>query len=418
MQLLNLPVPSPRFNEVLRIFRQYSKPLNFLDLIGLNENAHTRVLASLLDFRRQGEPVFLKSFLRMVSESIAADATNDHWSKALVLPQSNYIDCLVNVGKWAVVIENKIHGARDQGKQLETYIQRAKEPPEIDEVWVGYLTLTGGSPSIVSLSEEGMKQLGDRFVGMSFQNEILPWLQREVLPNCRISESSLVNSLRVYIDHLNGILGQKQGEQAMFDRLFGLLDLKPDIDSHRMLSKYCEQFVELDSEADDFIDHSDFREAIQGLMREIERKIPYANEDHVAYLLKGMFRNEPPWLERATWEDGCANVDPMVPSVFLHYGVRHLQLKRGSVRIHLQCSLEGIRNGPYLLVDGSGVGAIENAERHFGKESLESIGMKRGDYVFHFPFESFDPELTSVLAVAQHIKSLVDALKRLPSGLD
>lgn len=409
MNQLNPLVTRSKINQALNIFRHYAKPLNFLDLIRLNENAHTRVLASLLKPRNKNEPATLKTFVKMVSEKMAAEVSDGQWNSAEVMDQSDNIDCLVKVGKWAVVIENKINGAVDRPNQLNKYTQNAKQLDGIDEVILVYLTMTGGKPSTISLSVDEVQRLGDQFVCISYQNQILPWLMDEILPNCRISETSLVASLEIYIDHLNGILGQREGEQAMVGRLFALFDLKPDLSSYEQLKKYSESLEEINSEAEDFSEQSDFRAAIQVMLREIERKIPYINEEHVASVLVGMFRNEPPWLERSTWQDNCTNVAPLIPGKFLYYGRKLLTLRGKTVEIHMGCSPEGIRHGPYLV--GSG-------ERQFGKEALEAIGMKKekGDLQYHLPFESFDPERTSLLEVALHLKSLVDKLR--PAGLD
>jgi hypothetical protein len=77
-----------------------------------------------------------------------------------------------------------------------------------------------------------------------------------------------------------------------------------------------------------------------------------------------------------------------------------------SMIIHIRCSVDGIKDGPYILLEP------DEADRQFGKEQLESIGLVRGNQWYHLPFTSFHMEKTSLLDVAIHIKFLVDGLKK------
>lgn len=398
-----------KFDEIVRIYQSYSGVPNVLDFVGLNENAHTRVISMLLDYRRKGIPVFLESFLAKISDEILTNLTTEDYRNAEIQIQSNYIDCLIQVGKYAIVFENKIHGARDQIRQIETYIERASKETNI--VYAVYLTFTGGDPSQCSLSDEWKATIGERLIKMNFQTHILEWLNDDVLQECKVSDGLLEHSARLYIDHLNGMLGQKNIERQMVTRLSKAVDLELTTEYYRVLQQV---LSDLEDQSDDrkLRDYDSFTAAIQVLLREIEARIPYINEDNVAYVLKDMFKNCPPWRERASWIDNCANVAPFVPGYFLYQGCRYLklagELSGFRTEIHIRCSADGIQNGPYIAMEP------DEADRRFGRERLESIGLVRGQ-LYQFPLESFNMEKTSLLDVALHIKRLVDSLKTTPS---
>jgi len=388
------------------IYKVYTSIPNLFDVVRLNENAHTRVIYMILNYRRKKIPIFLKSFLVRFSDAFES-LSNDDLSKSKIYQQLDYIDCLIQVGKYFIVIENKIHGAKDQHQQLDSYIAKAGE----DKTWVYavYLTLTGGEPSESSLSEETKKIIGERLVKINYLTHILDWLQNDVLPECTVRESLLENSLRIYIDHLNGMLGQKHHEKKLLEELAKIVQLEITSEFYLLLQKSLIDIkINLNSETDEKIIEQNecFSTAIQALLREIEKRIPYVNEDNVAYVLKYMFRNCPPWKERSFWVDNCSNVDPFVSGFFLHVGCRYLRLTGLNIEIHLRCSVVGIKDGPYILLEP------DKAEERFGKENLESLGLLRGR-VYTYPFPSFDEKETSLVDVALHIKRLVDGLKTL-----
>ena len=81
----------------------------------LNENAHTRILAALL--RIKPVRVFFFTYLdrkyshRRLDEILDADAENAITS---VRCFENYLDACVAIGRFRIIIENKVKGAYDQ----------------------------------------------------------------------------------------------------------------------------------------------------------------------------------------------------------------------------------------------------------------------------------------------------------------
>jgi|GEM_PF-2947687 len=393
-----------QFDKIAKTYQSYSNIPNLFDVVSLNENAHTRVLHMLLNHRRENTPVFLKSFLEGFSEEFKK-LTKSELVSSEISQQWNHIDCFIRVGKYAIVIENKINGAKDQDQQLETYI--TKSGCNIKFVYAIYLTLTGGEPSEVSLSNETKIDLGDRLINVTYMTHVLDWLKNDVLPECKVREALLENSVRIYIDYLNGMLGQKNHERKLIEDLAKITKLQITPEYYHLLQQTLSNNP---LETGDIIleKHENFSSSIQLLLREIESKIPYINEDNVAYVLKYMLQNCPPWKEKSTWVDNCANIDPFTPGYFMYHGSRYLKLSGLNLEIHLRCSTDGIKIGPYILLDP------QKADERFGKENLEAIGLIR-DQWYSLPFCSFNMKKTSLLEVALHVKLLVDRLKQLPS---
>lgn len=153
-----------KINEISRIYKTYSSIPNLFEIARLNENAHTRVIHMLLNYRREKMPIFLKSFLGKLSDNFE-NLSKEELVNSKIEQQRDYIDCLIQVGEYSIVVENKIHGARDQDQQLDNYIAKAGKNKKL--VYAAYLTLTGGEPSKSSISEKTKNELGDRLVSIN-----------------------------------------------------------------------------------------------------------------------------------------------------------------------------------------------------------------------------------------------------------
>lgn len=179
--------------------------INVIDELHANENAHTRILTHLLKYKEDGKHVILSSFLKQLPtfnvESFDIEKSKIYFNK-------DYIDGLIEKDEeYAVIIENKIHWAGDQDKQIERYVNtEIKRGIPSDKIWVIYLTRDGRKKvESYSLTEKTKKILGDRFQEMDYYHNILPWLKESVLPNCRLKEEWLESAIKQYIDHLEGL---------------------------------------------------------------------------------------------------------------------------------------------------------------------------------------------------------------------
>ena len=179
--------------------------INVIDELHANENAHTRILTHLLKYKEDGKHVILSSFLKQLPtfnvESIDIEKSKVYYNR-------DNIDGLIEKdGEYAVIIENKIHWAVDQDKQIERYVNTEIERGiPSDNIWVIYLTRDGRKKvEGYSLTEKTKEILGDHFLEMDYYHNILPWLKETVLPNCRVREEWLESAIKQYIDYLEGL---------------------------------------------------------------------------------------------------------------------------------------------------------------------------------------------------------------------
>ena len=209
------------------------------------ENAHTRVLGALLGYNNN---CFLWSFLERCDISINKNRAktkginvdierqyqkeNGTWTKKQLNDQQEKTDslcrpdCLIwKNGTFAIIIENKINGARETPKQVNNYIEAVSSDHEIwgtnipenvlKNIWVIYL---GGDsedmPSENSLSLNNPlflkknKEAGKHLSLISYKHYILPWLEEDVLPNCPFGMTGMTGGLLVYIDYLKNLKGK------------------------------------------------------------------------------------------------------------------------------------------------------------------------------------------------------------------
>lgn len=183
--------------------------INVIDALYANENAHTRILTHLLKYKEEGKYLILSSFLKRI-QTFNAESFDIENSK--VYFNKDNIDGLIEKEcEYAIIIENKIHWADDQDKQIERYVTTEIEKGiPADNIWVIYLTRDGRKKvEDYSLTEKTRDLLKDRFVEMDYRHDILPWLKDDILPNCRLKEDLLASAIKQYIDHLEGLLGMR-----------------------------------------------------------------------------------------------------------------------------------------------------------------------------------------------------------------
>lgn len=188
--------------------------INVIDLLHADENAHTRILTQLLKYREDGKYTILKSFLQLLPE-FNVDSFNI--DKSHVYFNRKNIDGLIEKeSEYAVIIENKIHWARDQDKQIERYVEtEIKNGIPQDNIWVIYLTQDGHKKvENYSLTKRAIEILGSRFVELNYRHHILPWLKESILPNCRMKEEWLASAIKQYVDHLEGMFGTRNSQKS------------------------------------------------------------------------------------------------------------------------------------------------------------------------------------------------------------
>ena len=263
--------------ELQKLKSQLPYHINIIDELHADENAHTRILIKLLKYKEEDKYPILNSFLAMLS---------NHCPEIPVFIKApeikfgrEYIDGTIKGfdlygKKFGIIIENKIHWAKDQNRQIERYIESFKENIPVNNIYAVYLTLNGYKiVDSSSLTEKAKSDLGvtndenGRFIPINYRDDILPYLKETILPNCKIKEEYLLSAIQQYIDHLEGLLGlrkiDKETNSIMETSLIEKLGLK---ESDSVAHKYSEL-----SKAEASL------EKIKGQLHNIKEKLIYAN---------------------------------------------------------------------------------------------------------------------------------------------
>ena len=215
--LLNL---AKEISEIINRNRVYNA--NIITELHANENAHSRILRMFLQYDDgKKEYPILRKFLEI--PKVKKIFGNKGFKNPVFSNEQERIDVLIEEpGSFAVIVENKIKGATDQERQLERYIESVKRHDiSYDNIYAIYLTDNGEKTvGECSLTPNAKNKLGyndecdmGRFVPMNYRFDILPWLEKEVLPNCIEKEELLISALKQYIDYLKSMFGITENEE-------------------------------------------------------------------------------------------------------------------------------------------------------------------------------------------------------------
>ena len=191
-------------NLLEEFYKEYeSKNGKFLlfDLANANENANTKVLKYLLQFNNHQ---FLNSFLiRIGLPTPMGTVTVKDQEKSIGSEKTGFIDLYIQFDDVHIIIENKIYGAADTGKQLARYIATINDIGSKDfDTWYANPSVTNNT-YVVYLTSDGMKEPTDdslpkalrekvNYYPMSYADDILPWLEEEVMPNLPYLEDGIM----------------------------------------------------------------------------------------------------------------------------------------------------------------------------------------------------------------------------------
>ena len=210
--LLNL---AKEISEIINKSRVYNA--NIITELHANENAHSRILRMFLNYDdgKKKYPI-LGKFLDI--PKVKQVFGNKEFKSPVFTNERERIDVLIEEpSSFAIIIENKIKGAPDQDTQLERYIESVESHEShgisSDNIYAIYLTDNGekivDECSLTKIAKKKLNYNGSedmgRFIPMNYRYDILPWLEKEVLPNCIEKEELLISALKQYIDYLKNM---------------------------------------------------------------------------------------------------------------------------------------------------------------------------------------------------------------------
>ena len=181
--------------------------INLIDELHADENAHSRILAKLLQQKTPyGKFEILESFVQYLQEK-AVSFRNIQINSPEITQEMERIDLwILDEKNYAIIIENKIHRARDMEEQLARYIEKTIQRNfEEEQIYVIYLSRTYDEKHDEQTWGNYKNKFKDRFLHLSFREDIMTWLTDKVLPNVRLKDKFLTSALVQYIDHLEGM---------------------------------------------------------------------------------------------------------------------------------------------------------------------------------------------------------------------
>ena len=240
-----MEIKKKKYEDLLFFAKQYANlynkekenfpyRLNVINELHDDENAHSRILIRLLQYKDKGEYTWLKFFINRMKDSYEGDV-DIKISNPEIKTEHNTgdgrIDGLIWENcKYAIIIENKIWNAPDQENQIDRYVEYANLKVKAEKIFVIYLTLDGNKKvSKNSFDKDKQENQEIHFIPMNFQDDIIPWLEEDVLPNCKVKEKSLVSAVYQYIDYLKDRLGlldyQRQAQKNALKQILNDMNI-------------------------------------------------------------------------------------------------------------------------------------------------------------------------------------------------
>ena len=167
-----------------------------------------------------------------------------------ITAEKHRIDALIIDTDFAVIIENKIHGAIDQPEQIQRYINAVNQYKITENnIFIIYMTREGDAPSEDSFPKLLQDKFKSRFKQISYRQDIIEWLIKEVIPLCKMKEDFLNSALLQYIDHLEGMFHLRTIDKPMRTELTKHLEeiLKLDDNSSRNVRVISEKLEDIDT---------------------------------------------------------------------------------------------------------------------------------------------------------------------------
>jgi hypothetical protein len=205
-----------------RLQDQEPYQINVIDELHINENAHSRILSKLLQYRDpEGRYIILESLIEFIKgRGSSKELKNISIKSPCVTQEKGRIDLWVRdySTKTALIFENKIYGAGDRDKQLFRYIEKTRNDRkhrfEDSEIFVFYLTKFGDDPSEQTWGAEKYN-FRNRYLALSFRYHILHWLKSIVIPRIPQKDDYLRSAILQYVDFLEGLFDIREINKSL-----------------------------------------------------------------------------------------------------------------------------------------------------------------------------------------------------------
>jgi F0F1-type ATP synthase delta subunit len=185
--------------------------INVIDELHADENAHSRILFKLLQYKSANSRFeILESFIEYIIEKYP-DKTEFKKIKVgspEITQEKQRIDLWVRdkANGYTIIFENKVNWAADQTEQIARYIDVTKNDGFAEkQIYIIYLSPTYDKDPEEQSWGNYKTNFEDRYLKLSFNEDILFWLKDNVLSNVRLKDVFLRSAIEQYIDHLEGI---------------------------------------------------------------------------------------------------------------------------------------------------------------------------------------------------------------------
>ena len=188
---------------------------NLLDSFNVNENAHSRLLISLLKYKPA-----LHHFLNFLTKK-KLNFDISLIDKPILTVEKWRIDGLVQEeGKYAFIIENKIHNAVEQKEQIGRYIDVCKQLGyKLKQIYILYLTrYAENKPTIQTWGNYKESDFAGRYVKIAYKEDIIVWLE-EYLQVISERETIVKSAVIQYIDYLKHVFNSREIFKEMDNKL-------------------------------------------------------------------------------------------------------------------------------------------------------------------------------------------------------
>ena len=188
---------------------------NILDSFKVNENAHSRLLISLLKYK----PALLHFFNFLTNKKLAFDTSLI--DKPILTAEKWRIDGLIQEeGKYAFIIENKIHNAVEQSEQIGRYIDVCKQLGyKLKQIYILYLTrYAENNPTVQTWGNYKESDFASRYIKIAYKEDIIVWLE-EYLKEISERETIVKSAVIQYIDYLKHVFNNREIFKEMDNKL-------------------------------------------------------------------------------------------------------------------------------------------------------------------------------------------------------